>query len=110
MMTNIDMINFMIEVLEAYKGGEKIEYRIPKHREKVENRAYIDEWTVFPEGAIPDFFKFEYRIKPKSQKYRLAVFGDKPFVLSINDDKNMKMIENDESFIRWLTDWVEYEI
>lgn len=57
----------------------------------------------------------EYRVKPESQKYRVALFktaGTKdrfiPHITAAETDT--EYFETCKGFVRWLTDWVEYDV
>ena len=56
----------------------------------------------------PDWSVSEVRIKPKTIRYRLALwlFYGEPIVNSFSDEQ----YTNHPCFIRWLTDWQEVEI
>ena len=54
----------------------------------------------------------EYRIKPPSKKYRVALFlkSDEDSVAVVaNSQANADWLETRSNFVRWLTDWVDYE-
>lgn len=114
MMSNIDTINFMVEILEAYKSGKKIEYRVPKHGEKLEDYMSTGEWISLPEGVIPDFFRFVYRIKPETKIYRPAILlnaKNEPYIQAINNFENAMLIQQNRHFVKWASEnWIEYEV
>lgn len=49
-----------------------------------------------------------YRVKPVTRKYRVGLFDGVP--LTAQDSKQAAAFENSIGFIRWLTDWIEYEV
>ena len=53
----------------------------------------------------------EYSIKPPSKKYRVALLKDdsESYALAANNQAYADIIEFREDFVRWLTDWVDYE-
>ena len=56
--------------------------------------------------------EWEYRIKPPAKKYRLALFDlhcETSFVKAANNEFEAGEYEKSRNFIRWLTDWIEYE-
>lgn len=55
---------------------------------------------------------WEYRIKPPAKKFRVALIkGGRLVYPSIVDSKcGEDMYEKDNAFVRWLTDWIEYEV
>ena len=66
-------------------------------------------------GSTPFFMGAKYRIKPPAKKYRVALFlnacaGDNETYISItNSQAGKDTFEEAPSFVRWLTDWIEYE-
>ena len=57
-------------------------------------------------SRTPHFYEdWEYRIKPPAKKYRVALFNDYVCVCTVN----ARAYEKERTFIRWLTDWIEYE-
>lgn len=58
-------------------------------------------------------FRFEkYRIKPPAKKYRVALFESDTSVYytsTADTPEDANFYEKGRGFIRWLTDWVEYE-
>ena len=53
-------IESMIEVLQAYKDGKKVEFR---------NATYYPEWTACDStGPAWNFYESEYRIAPEPKK------------------------------------------
>ena len=53
----------------------------------------------------------EHRIKPPAKKYRVALFESYTFIYTSTADtqEDADLYEKERSFVRWLTDWVEYE-
>ena len=52
--------------------------------------------------------KYKYRIKPITKKYRVVLHVDGPHVA--RNDVQRDNLEKSKHFIRWLTDWIEYEV
>ena len=55
---------------------------------------------------------WEYRIKPPAKKYRVALFKyhNTGAAASVaNNEEDGEFFERSPRFVRWLTDWVEYE-
>ena len=70
-----------------------------------------NEWRNVDSDAVYFTAGYEYRIKPPTKKYRVALFKD---VFSGNtntadDQEAAECYEAHPAFVRWLTDWVEYE-
>ena len=59
--------------------------------------AFIEDW--------------EYRIKPPAKKYRVALFNNNNGDVYTNtaDTPAAAGYEQHGFFVRWLTDWIEYE-
>lgn len=52
----------------------------------------------------------EHRIKPPAKKYRVALFNNSSAYTSTADtQEDADFFEAATGFIRWLTDWIEYE-
>lgn len=53
----------------------------------------------------------KYRIKPEVMKYRVAIFlyGSNT-TFSANSEKQAKDWQQNSHFVKWLTDWIEYEV
>ena len=85
------------DVIIAWANGAEIEYRLGPH----------ERWS---EAPSPRWYAgFEYRIKPPAKKYRVALFNDYTCVCTADNTVNASAYEKDTGFVRWLTDWVEYE-
>ena len=62
--------------------------------------------------ANPNFRADKYRIKPPAKKYRVALLlndDNEPYTVSLNSQDYADIIEQRTDFVRWLTDWIEYE-
>ena len=59
----------------------------------------------------PTFKCDAYRIKPPAKKYRVALFkgNSESYALSVNSQDYADIVEQRGDFVRWLTDWIEYE-
>ena len=54
----------------------------------------------------------EHRIKSPAKKYRVALFhkhGYEPLTVTANSSEVAKNYKSMPGFVRWLTDWIEYE-
>jgi len=63
-------------------------------------------------AEVPNFTGEKYRIKPPAKKYRVALFrrhNDEPLVVASNSQVTADNYESMPDFVRWLTDWIEYE-
>ena len=92
------------DAIIAWVEGAKIEYRDP-------TRHHSGLWA---ECQHPGWYEnFEYRIKPPAKKYRVGLFKDtysgNTYTGTANAPEDANFYEKDQGFIRWLTDWIEYE-
>ena len=84
------------DVIIAWAEGAEIEARSSADR----------KWVV---ARNPTWWAdVEYRVKP-GKKYRVALFNDYTCVYTADNMKDASSYEKERSFVRWLTDWVEYE-
>ena len=91
------------DVIIAWANGETVQVRRPS----------TGEWQdLVYSGPILD--DEEYRIKPKPviRKYRVALISGVSRVYpSVVENKQQEITyEKDAFFVRWLTDWIEYEV
>lgn len=88
------------ELIKAWADGATVQVRLDNHWEDTE----CPIWH-------PDS---EYRVKPQTLKYRVALFsslkGEKYIVTASTPTLAPEGFERDAGFIRWLTDWVEVEV
>lgn len=54
----------------------------------------------------------EYRIKPKTIKYRVALFNSNtvPYTVLYRTESSAYEAKQHATFIRWLGDWIEVEV
>lgn len=87
------------DVIIAWAEGKDVQVwdRGPKHWCDVKTSApiFVEDW--------------EYRVKPPAKKYRVALFNDYTRVYTADNMNDASSYEKERSFVRWLTDWVEYE-
>lgn len=87
------------KVIKAWADGAKIQYYF--------RGGFQQEWrnTMYPDWNDP---YVEYRVKPETKKYRVALFNSGVYVTESQDVANRW--EHNQHFKRWLSDWVEYEV
>lgn len=87
------------DVIIAWVEGAEIEYR--KSPEYIWNAAEFPGW----------YENYEYRVKPPTRKYRVALFcdGSEGYTSTADIQEDADFYESSSVFVRWLTDWVEYE-
>ena len=71
-----------------------------------------ERWVDFPNVQPRFLTENTYRIKPPAKKYRVALFrrhNDEPLVVASNSQVTADNYESMPDFVRWLTDWIEYE-
>ena len=89
------------DVIIAWANGAEIEWRETPDK----------DWESI---KCPGFFaRCEYRVKPPAKKYRVALFqngnnGDY-YTSTADMQEDAAYYENCPVFVRWLTDWIEYE-
>ena len=88
------------ELIKAWADGAKIQGGTDgKHWLDLDNPSWDEEG--------------QYRIKPNKRKYRVAEMFDDVSALTyswtVDDEKLMLQLEDSDHFIRWLTDWIEYD-
>lgn len=93
------------DVIMAFAEGKKIQFRT----------SPADEWCDWGAQHFPSFLQWEYRIKPATLTYRVALFrsnSGKYFVTNWDNDRiqSQKDISRMTGFVRWLTDEVEVEV
>ena len=62
---------------------------------------FCGRWEDCEPGWNP---RLEYRFKPETKRYRVALFDGGPMAATTED------LEDCHDFIRWLTDWIEYDV
>lgn len=93
------------DVIIAWAEGKEIEYRDP-------TRHHSGLWV---ECQHPGWYEnFEYRIKPPPKKCRVALFrlsteGTSTYTTFTDTQEEANSYEQHIRFVRWLTDWIEYE-
>ncbi len=79
---------------------------------KVECRAGPDRpWTpITNTSSWCNYEDVEYRIKPPAKKYRVALIkGADHYTTTADTERDAAFISCSAGFVRWLTDWIEYE-
>lgn len=91
------------DVIIAWANGEEVQIFNPNTK----------QWLDLTFGA-PTFMEEEYRIKPRPvlRKYRVASFirGSRIYTSTVDSEWDESVLEKGEDFVRWLTDWIEYEV
>lgn len=88
------------DVILAWAEGAEIERRAGPYGdwERADAPHWLESW--------------EYRVKPTTKKYRVALFrypGSQATASLVNSAEEAQRCENARHFVRWLTDWIEYE-
>lgn len=91
------------DVIIAWANGETVQVR----------SRVTGEWVDL-EFTTPTLNDEEYRIKPKVviQRGRVALMRDgyRNFIRTSPTELHALKMEGHPGFIRWLTDWIEYEV
>ena len=88
------------DVIIAWANGAEIECRGQP------SRGWIT--TTNPDWNA----EYEYRVKQPAKKYRVGLFkypGVEAVVSVANSEEDAERYEENQQFVRWLTDWIEYE-
>ena len=89
------------DVIIAWANGAEIEGR----------DTPTSPWT---RTRTPSWYEnYEYRIKPPEKKYKVALYKDSfngnSYTVTADIQKDVEFYEKEKDFVRWLTDWIEYE-
>jgi hypothetical protein len=97
------------EVIVGWAEGQPIQFSFYRDSDKT--------WYNYRKDECPDFndSDVKWRLKPeaKTGKYRVALFKEpkEGFYYTKNDDGyGNEDFENSIRFVKWLTDWIEYEL
>lgn len=106
-MNNREIVEYRIKILKAFLDNKEIQHR---HDNGEVGGLWYD--GPGPKSPIPNFSLYEYRIKPETNKYRVGLLiGKNYYTISVSTDDSANLMEHtDPAFIKWLTDWVEYEV
>ena len=91
------------DVIIAWAEGKDVQVKAP----------LVGEWCALS-ITTPHFYEdWEYRIKPATKKYRVALFRSsndgEVYAAIVNTQEAANGCEKEPRFVRWLTDWIEYE-
>ena len=89
------------DVIIAWANGAKIEYR----------KSPEDIWSA---AEFPGRYEnYEYRVMPPAKKYRVALLQNidngNYYTVAADTQDDAVCCVTASGFVRWLTDWVEYE-
>ena len=101
MMTNKPHVH--AEVIKAWADGKQIQFK-----NELTN-GWIDLAILHPSWLLTS----EYRVKPETIRYRAALLtcgtlGHR--TASANTESGVRAFEAANTFVRWLTDWIEVEV
>lgn len=91
------------DIIIAWSEGAEIEYRKDPDRPWVPLPSRTNWYT---------FEDVEYRIKPPVKKYRVVLFESDTstyYTSTADSPEDADFYEKGRGFVRWLTDWIEYE-
>lgn len=92
------------EVIKAWADGKAIEFR-----------AHGGEWRLFYlSHRTPGFSNdgLEWRVRPPKPMYRVALMREsgRHRTATADNDGEAVTLEHSLLFMRWLTDWTEYDV
>jgi hypothetical protein len=93
----------LLPIIQAFAAGKTVQYR---HQDSFDSEWRTVDNPTWSNGHI-------YRIKPETRKFRVCLLRDpiRARAWLVNStDLDVNKVESYPNFIRWLTDWVEYEI
>lgn len=87
------------DVIHAWAEGAEIEFKVQA----------TGDWRKTDTPSWQE--DYEYRIKPPARKYRVALFnnGAEGYTSTADNQEDSNDHEDMPHFVRWLTDWIEYE-
>lgn len=91
------------EAALSWANGISLEYFNPTSKQWVKSKN--------PRGVIPLFQQYLYREakpKPRLRVYHLKQSGYKTIQITTRPEME-KEIQNTNGFVKWLTDWIEYD-
>lgn len=99
-----EIVAHRIKIMQALLDDTEIQYRFSDKK----------PWHDDTKEYFPDFRVCEYRIKPKPGRYRVGLFKDNDFYYTMSferqDESESRILEQKPDFVKWLTDWIEYEV
>lgn len=104
------------DVIQALMDGKQVQFREIFGFKSDE----LKEWTDLDINNHAELYAslftddegFKWRIKPVTFKYRVGLFKYGNFypMLITNDEVAEAVERDDNTFVSWITDWVEYTI
>jgi hypothetical protein len=90
------------DVIIAWAEGAEVEYR------NLPGATWVSVGT-------PGWYEnYEYRVKPPTKKYRVGLFNNgnngNYYTVVADTQEEAACYVDASGFVRWLTDWVEYEV
>jgi hypothetical protein len=94
----------LADILIALAEGKPVQWRHKK------GCKLWNDFSSTPRG-IKLWDDCEYRIKPETKKYRVSLhtMSGRTFLFISEEDDIAAVREDADSFVRWISDWVEYE-
>ena len=88
------------EVIKLWADGAQIQYK----------DAGMDTWRDMQPYSWPGWFSVtQYRVKPETIRYRVALLGGGR-ITPVTTDTFAIVVQNSPRFKRWLTEWAVEEI
>jgi hypothetical protein len=92
------------EVVKAWLDGKNVQFKLSEYDD--------NHWTDYTGHWLNPFdgLGYEWQVKP-IKKYRVAACSDEngEFTLSVITDEEEQNATKASYFVKWLTDWVEYD-
>lgn len=94
-------------ILRAWLDGKAIQY-LPTGTD-----VWLDIEPAATATKTPHLYtdgRAEYRVKPVTVRYRVALMsGAKFWTTTVDDLEEERCLVTGSNFIRWITDWIEVE-
>lgn len=93
------------DVIKAWADGKDVQFRASSGSYRI--------WRTYncsTDGFLNWVAAGEWRIKPDVRKFRVALVGNGSYPLAIDNKEAEKACQGRDDFVKWLTDWVEYEL
>ena len=88
------------ELIKKWADGHTIQWRISE----------VVEWESVKDPSWNP--NYQYRVKPVAKRYRVVLLQKKgrTYTLTADTEEEVENLKECVGFVRFLTDWIEYEV
>ena len=107
--TNNEYTNNLKDVLRSWLNDETIQY---SRDSDIDSNVGWRDYDESDFNILSFLHYYNWRIKPEIQVYRLAVVNYYSLgvqVVAVNDRYTATTIETAENFVRWISEWIEWD-